>query len=165
MRAFTWGETKTLTLTDQSGKPKTPRRHFLEIFLGTGIIASLISFLYPVVRYLIPPPRSDLGSSTVLAAKVGEVAVNSGRIFRFGDKPALLILTSNDKYLAFTAVCTHLGCTVQYRPDLHEIWCPCHNGKYDLHGRNISGPPPRPLTEFVVNVRGEDIYVSRPAAS
>jgi cytochrome b6-f complex iron-sulfur subunit len=101
----------------------------------------------------------------VLAAKVGELSVNSGKIFRFGDKPALLILASNDKYVAFTAVCTHLGCTVQYRPDLHEIWCPCHNGKYDLNGRNISGPPPRPLTEFTVNVRGEDIYVSRSAAS
>lgn len=137
----------------------------MEVFLGTGIVASLISFIYPVIRYLIPPPRSDLGSSTVLAAKVGELPVNSGRIFRFGDKPAILILTAGDKYLAFTAVCTHLGCTVQYRPDLHEIWCPCHNGKYNLHGRNISGPPPKPLTEFEVHVRGDDIYVSRSAAS
>lgn len=154
-----------MTLTDESEKQKTPRRHFIEIFLGTGIIASLVSFLYPVVRYLLPPPQSDLGSSTVLAAKVGQLRVNSGMIFRFGNKPALLILAADDKYLAFTAVCTHLGCTVQYRPDLHEIWCPCHNGKYDLHGRNISGPPPRPLSEFVVNVRGVDIYVSRPAAS
>ena len=154
-----------LTATNESQNHKTPRRHFLEFFLGTGIAASLISFLYPVIRYLIPPPRTDLGSNTVLAAKVGELAVNSGKIFRFGDKPALLILTPSDKYVAFTAVCTHLGCTVQYRPDLREIWCPCHNGKYDLHGRNISGPPPRPLTEFNVNVKGEDIYVSRTAAS
>jgi len=154
-----------LTRTDESKSERPPRRHFLEIFLGTGIVASLISFLYPVIRYLIPPPRSDLGSNTVLAANVGALRVNSGKIFRFGDKPAILILTPGDKYVAFTAVCTHLGCTVQYRPDLHEIWCPCHNGKYDLQGRNISGPPPRPLVEFDVHVRGNDIYVSRPAAS
>lgn len=154
-----------MTPTNESQSEKTPRRHFLEIFLGTGIVASLISFFYPVIRYLIPPPQSDLGSNTVLAAKVGELSVNSGRIFRFGDRPALLILTTNGKYLAFNAVCTHLGCTVQYRPDLREIWCPCHNGKYDLQGRNISGPPPRPLAEFTVNVKGEDIYVSWTAAS
>lgn len=154
-----------MTPNDEGRDQKTARRHFLEIFLGTGIVASLAAFIYPVIRYLIPPPQSDLGSNTVLAAKVGELPVNSGKIFRFGDKPALLILTSGDKYLAFTAVCTHLGCTVQYRPDLREIWCPCHNGTYDLNGRNISGPPPRPLTEFDVNVRGENIYVSRSAAS
>jgi cytochrome b6-f complex iron-sulfur subunit len=154
-----------LTQDEKHRAEKPARRRFLEIFLGAGVTASLVSFLYPVIRYLIPPRRSDLGSNTILAAKVGELKVNTGKIFRFGDKPALLVLSANDKYLAFTAVCTHLGCTVQYRPDLHEIWCPCHNGKYDLHGRNISGPPPRPLTEFTVNVRGDDVYVSRTAAS
>ena len=150
----------TTNANNNQGK-KPARRRFLEILLGTGVTASLISVLYPVIRYLIPPPRTDLGSNTVLAGKVGALKVNSGKIFRFGDKPALLILTQQDKYLAFTAVCTHLGCTVQYRPDEHEIWCPCHNGKYDLHGRNISGPPPKPLTEFDVHVQGNDIYVSR----
>lgn len=135
------------------------------IFLGTGIVASLASFLYPVIRYLTPPPSTDLGSNTVLAATVGELAVNDGKIFRFGDHPALLVRTAEGDYLAFSAVCTHLGCTVQYRADLREIWCPCHNGKYDLHGRNISGPPPRPLTVFQVNVQGKEIYVSRTAAS
>jgi Rieske Fe-S protein len=154
-----------LTQTDENKNGKTARRHFLEIFLGSGIVASLVAFVYPVIRYLIPPPQSNLGVNTVLAAKVGDLSVNSGKIFRFGDRPALLILTSSDKYVAFTAVCTHLGCTVQYRPDLHEIWCPCHNGKYDLNGRNISGPPPRPLTEFDVHVTGQDIYVSRSPAS
>jgi cytochrome b6-f complex iron-sulfur subunit len=154
-----------LTPTSESKNIQQPRRRFLEFFLGTGIVASLVAFIYPVIRYLIPPPQSDLGANTVLAAKVGDLAVNSGKIFRFGDKPGLLILTAADKYVAFTAVCTHLGCTVQYRPDLKEIWCPCHNGKYDLNGRNISGPPPRPLTEFTVNVKGDDIYVSRSAAS
>ena len=154
-----------MKLNDRDLSQKTGRRRFLEIFLGAGVTASLISFLYPVIRYLIPPRRSDLGSNTVLAAKTGEMKPNSGRIFPFGDHPALLIYTASGDYLAFTAVCTHLGCTVQYQPAQHEIWCPCHNGKYDLHGRNISGPPPRPLTEYHVNVQGEDVYVSRTAAS
>ena len=62
---------------------------------------------------------------------------------------------------AFTAICTHLNCTVQYRADLDHIWCACHDGHYDINGKNISGPPPRPLEQYVVNVRGDDIVVSR----
>jgi Rieske Fe-S protein len=64
---------------------------------------------------------------------------------------------------AFSAVCTHLSCIVQYRPDLTQIWCACHNGHYDLNGKNIAGPPPKPLEEYAVNVRGDKIVVSKRA--
>ena len=57
------------------------------------------------------------------------------------------------------AVCTHLGCTVQYRGDLHDVWCACHNGMYAVNGRNISGPPPRPLETYEVILKGDEIYV------
>lgn len=67
-----------------------------------------------------------------------------------------------DKSLkAFSAVCTHLECTVQYRPDMERIWCACHNGIYDLNGRNVAGPPPRPLDVFKVAVQGDDVVVSK----
>ena len=131
------------------------------MFLGTGIVASLASFLYPVLRYLIPPPAAELSSDTVLAGKTGDLKPNSGKIFRFGSRPALLILTSDGKYRAMSGVCTHLGCTVQYRGDLHNVWCACHNGMYDLNGRNLSGPPPRPLEDYDVVVKGDEIYVQR----
>jgi Rieske Fe-S protein len=52
---------------------------------------------------------------------------------------------------------------VQYREDLSRIWCACHNGHFDLSGRNVQGPPPSPLESFVVNVRGEEIVISRDA--
>lgn len=141
--------------------PKPARRRFLEFLLGTSLTASLVSFLYPVIRYLIPPQQAELGSDLVLAAHVGELKPNSGMIFPFDGRPALLILTANGKYHAISAVCTHLGCTVQYRPDLREVWCPCHNGKYTVNGANISGPPPRPLQRFEVILKGHDLYVER----
>ena len=124
-------------------------------------MATIISFVYPAIRYVIPPPVSESGSRSVVAAKVGEVKDNSAKVFRFGSEPAILIRTAEGQYRAFTAVCTHLGCTVQYRTDLHEIWCPCHNGMYNLQGRNISGPPPRPLTEYAVHIQGEQIIFAR----
>jgi Rieske Fe-S protein len=139
----------------------TPRRRIVEVLLGGGLFASFVSFVYPVLRYLIPPPVADLGGDEVVASKVGDLKPNGFKIFRFGTRPALLLMTAEGEYRALSAVCTHLSCTVQYRSDLHQIWCACHNGLYDLAGRNVSGPPPRPLQVFQVHVRGDEIVVSR----
>lgn len=150
------------TSTGATGATPSPsRRRFVEVLLGGGIVATAVAFLYPVLRYLVPPAATDLGADTVVAAKVGELKPNSGKIFRFGSRPGLLILTSSGDYKALSATCTHLSCTVQYRSDLKEVWCACHNGMYDLAGRNISGPPPRPLEAYNVHVSGEEVVVSR----
>jgi len=137
------------------------RRRFMQFLLGGGLLASAASFFYPVVRYLVPPAAVDLGGDSVVAAKVGELKVNSGKIFRFGSRPGLLVRTADGEYRAMSAVCTHLNCTVQYRSDVREVWCACHNGFYDLNGRNVAGPPPRPLDSYVVHINGDDVVVSR----
>jgi cytochrome b6-f complex iron-sulfur subunit len=142
-----------------TGKP--PRRRIVEALLGGGLFGSLASFVYPVLRYLVPPPVADLGGDEVVASKVGDIKPTGYKIFRFGTRPALLLMTAEGEYRALSAVCTHLGCTVQYRNDLRQIWCACHNGLYDLNGRNVSGPPPRPLEVFLVHVRGDEIVVGR----
>lgn len=138
-----------------------PRRGFIELLLGGGFLATAAAFIYPVLQYFVPPKTADLGGDSVVAAKVGDLAANSGKIFRFGSRPGLLIHTSDGQYRAMSAVCTHLSCTVQYRPDMREVWCACHNGTYNLDGRNVSGPPPRPLEAFDVQVRGDEVFVSR----
>lgn len=125
------------------------------------MFASAASFLYPIFRYLIPPASADLGADSVVAARIGELKPNTGKIFRFGSKPGLLVMTASGEYQAMWATCTHLDCTVQYRGDLHQVWCACHNGLYDLNGRNISGPPPWPLETFEVHLRGDEIVVNR----
>ena len=138
-----------------------PRRTVLKAFLGGGILASLGSFLYPVLRYLVPPAETNMGVDSVVAAATTELKPNSAKIFRFGSRPALLIHTADGEYRAMSATCTHLSCTVQYRKDVQQIWCACHNGMYDLNGRNISGPPPRPLENYQVHVQGDEIHVVR----
>ncbi len=121
-----------------------------------------ISVFYPLVKYLIPPKIAEPTTFTVtLPWKVAEVKANSGRIFRFGSRPGLLVKTPAGDLRAFSAICTHLDCTVQYREDRQEIWCACHNGKYDLSGKNVSGPPPRPLEALEVKTRGDQIVVIR----
>jgi len=133
----------------------------MQVLLGGGLLASAVAFLYPVLRYLVPPAATDLGGDSVVAAKVGDLKANSGKIFRFGSRPGLLVRTADGEYRAMSAVCTHLNCTVQYRSDVREVWCACHNGFYDLNGRNVAGPPPRPLESYVVHINGDDVVVSR----
>jgi Rieske Fe-S protein len=144
---------------DSPEKPE--RRRFFGMFLGGGLFASAISFLYPILRYLVPPATVDLGGDSVVAAHVGELRRGSAKVFPLGNRPALLVLGNDGEYHAMSAVCTHLNCTVQYVADVHNVWCACHNGRYDLTGRNISGPPPRPLEQYDVHVRGDEIVVSR----
>jgi Rieske Fe-S protein len=152
-----------MSLPEISEKPGQPDRRLVNLLLGGGLAASVVSFLYPAIRYIIPPPIAESTSRSVVAAKVDELKRNTGKIFKFGSKPALLVRTADGTYRAITAVCTHLNCTVQYRDDLHQIWCACHNGLYDLEGRNVSGPPPRPLETFEVHIQGEDVVVTRKA--
>ena len=140
-----------------------PGRRWVNLLLGSGVVASIVSFIYPAMRYIIPPPVAESPSRFVVAAKVGELKNNSGKIFKFGSRPGLLVRLADGSYRAFSAVCTHLNCTVQYRSDLREIWCACHNGLYDLEGRNVSGPPPRPLESYEVHIQGEDVVVTRTA--
>jgi Rieske Fe-S protein len=138
------------------------RRNFLNWFLGTTAGAFVVAVLYPLSRYLIPPQVEESTAHTVaLSIKAQEVKANSGQIFRFGSQPAILINTPAGEVKAFSATCTHLGCIVQYRSDISQIWCACHNGHFDLNGKNIEGPPPKPLEEFVVNVRSDQIVVSK----
>jgi cytochrome b6-f complex iron-sulfur subunit len=145
---------------EESGAKRMPRRTALRFLMGT-VIGSVMSFFYPVVRYLIPPPESALSAAEALAGTVNELKPNSGKTFRFGSRPALLVRLGNGEYRSMSGVCTHLGCTVQYKPESTQIWCACHNGCYDLNGRNVSGPPPRALDTYEVHVRGQEIYVSR----
>lgn len=137
------------------------KRDFLKLMLGGGLVAWAAAVLYPVIAYLKPPKQAEVEVSSVKVGPLKDIAKDSGVIVRFGNKPVLVVRTAGGELRAFSATCTHLDCTVQFRADMGVIWCACHNGKYDLNGRNIAGPPPRPLDEYRVVVTGEDVFVSK----
>jgi Rieske Fe-S protein len=141
------------------------RRSFLDGLLGVGFVSTAVSVLYPVWRFVIPPVNAEPTTDSIVAGKASEFQPNSGAVVKFGTKPAIIIRTPEGEFRAFTAVCTHLECTVQYKSETSQIWCACHNGVYDLAGNVVSGPPPRPLESFTVNLRGEsgqeEVVVSR----
>ena len=142
-----------------TGEPR--RRDVLNWLLGTWLAGVVGSILYPIARYLVPPDLPEAAPPSVVAGKAADMAPNTGRIVAFGTTPVIVVRTSTGDLRAFAATCTHLACTVQYRPDLEHIWCACHNGHYDLNGRNIEGPPPQPLGRYDVTVQGQDIVIVR----
>jgi cytochrome b6-f complex iron-sulfur subunit len=142
---------------------KSTRRKFILGSLISSLAGFFIMLVYPIVRFIMPPPIPESSQNSVNAATIDELQPGSAKIFPFGNKPAILIRMPNGEYRAFSAVCTHLQCTVQYRDDLKLIWCACHNGKYDLNGNVVSGPPPAPLEAFDVNIGGKDVIVSKKA--
>ena len=143
---------------------QTNRRGFLKYFAYRRINwFCRLNFLSSVFHTSNLPNKQKLKLSSVLAGKNSDFEPDTGKIIKFGSKPVILIRLKDKTFRAFTATCTHLACTVQFRSDLGVIWCACHNGKYDLNGRNISGPPPRPLTEYNVIQKGKEIYISKNA--
>ncbi len=148
-------------MNKNNNKPKLEtRRSFLNILLSTVSGIFLTFIIYPIYKYLIPPKDNTPKVTSVEVGNVDDLKPNSGKIFRFGNEPGILIKTPEGELRAFTAICTHLACTVQYRDDFTHIWCACHNGHYNLQGINIAGPPPSPLAPYKVNIKDGKVYVS-----
>jgi len=133
----------------------------LNWLLGTWATGVVGAVCYPILRYLVPPDVPEAPTLAVSAGPAATLAPNTGRVVPFGSEPAIVIRLPTGELRAFSATCTHLSCTVQYRPDLQQIWCACHNGHYNLNGVNVSGPPPRPLEPYDANVEKGDITISR----
>ncbi len=136
------------------------RRKFINGLMVIGGIGTLGAAIYPVVEYLVPP---DSGEPTVTSLKVGKLSefeMNSSKIIKFGRIPVMLIRDESGDLHALAATCTHLDCIVQYRQDAKQIVCACHNGVFDLKGRNVSGPPPKPLEEFAVIIKDDEIIIT-----
>jgi nitrite reductase/ring-hydroxylating ferredoxin subunit len=94
-------------------------------------------------------------------ASADEVAVGGAVGFSYPDEhePCLLVRIGAGEFVAFNQKCTHLSCAVIPRPAEDSFYCPCHEGRFDLRtGRPTAGPPRRPLTRVVLDVRGRDIY-------
>ena len=159
--------------------PSNSRRGWLLRILTAAISLSVLVILYPVAWFLRPRKATVSGAMEVTAPfRVSEIITTESNPFNFGGRPCLVVLTPgganrlatgepllSDDVRAFDAVCTHIDCTVKFRPDRQDIFCNCHDGVYDLNGKNISGPPPRPLEAYHVALRGEvgneEIVISR----
>lgn len=140
--------------THASDRPDSRRRKLLNWFLGTSTVALLLSILYPILRFVSPPSVPEATTDQVDAGPINDpdLVAKGYKIIRFGAEPVIVVRVSDTDIRAFSATCTHLACTVEFRRREKDLYCNCHGGEYDLRGRNVAGPPPKPLTPFKVDL-------------
>lgn len=138
---------------------RVSRRAFLaNAVLGIAGVLGLGALSARFLQYLVPPapPQREVELATVMLETIPDrggvvVPLPSGHV---------ALQRDGDRVFAHSAVCSHLGCIVQWRPQGRQAWqCPCHKGSYDAQGRVLSGPPPRGLAAVPAAVRDGMVYV------
>lgn len=143
----------------QDTKPPMSRRGFLYALVGFSALATAGGVLTPIISYLWPPKKAaGAKGERVAVASVADLPVGKGAVYSVANKPVLVVNTG-EGLKAVSAVCTHLGCIVFWDAEKKAIRCPCHEAYFTLTGAVISGPPPKPLDTYQVQIEGEKIYV------
>jgi cytochrome b6-f complex iron-sulfur subunit len=137
---------------------KISRRSFLTKLIGVVFGATGILFAAPVVKYLMP--KKGAGGDNIFTNADGkpilETEIKEGASFiGLSRKGPTIVIRRTGKLIALSAVCTHLGCLVKWVPNEDIFFCPCHAGKFDANGVNISGPPPEPLVVYKVETAND----------
>jgi cytochrome b6-f complex iron-sulfur subunit len=148
----------------QAGE-EASRRTFAKMALGTVGFCYAAAIGYPIYRYLASPVEKASAAAAVTEVTLKDaqkLPVGSAMMFRFGTQPSMLIHHADGNWVALSAICSHLGCTVQFQAEQNRIYCACHGGTYDPKtGANVAGPPPKPLKRYKVTITEKDVLVSR----
>ena len=110
---------------------------------------------------LIPRERRTFEKAFVAQTK--DIPVGGSLQFSYPRPNDICILVQPEpgKFVAYSRRCTHLSCPVQYQPDQHRLYCPCHNGAFSLEdGHVLQGPPPRSLPRIEIEIVGERIFAT-----
>lgn len=137
---------------------KLRKRRAVITGLLTGIIGALAAgTFWPFWRYLNPKEKE--GAEETVSIPRLQVPVGGAHFFRFEGHAAVLLQPSPGNFTALSAVCTHLGCIVEWRPERGVLFCPCHAGVFSTSGKVLSGPPPRPLPSYPVEVVDGEVRI------
>ncbi len=157
------------TRSDVSDAPAlgSSRRDFIRFLIGVSFISTFAGVSLPLISYLLPP---DLPTRTgvhkqgpSLVGSLADFAPGTGKIVLVDNKPVIIVNTVEGGVRAFSAVCTHLGCVVEWNESRNVIQSPCHNGRFNpVTGAVVSGPPPRALPAFELAIKGGNVYVGNP---
>ena len=102
----------------------------------------------------------ELGAPTLFKPRV---TFQNGWVSEEKEVGVYVLTEDGRDYHAMSNICTHLGCRVRWIGGQQQFFSPCHNGVFDKHGFVVSGPPPRPLDEFVTKVENGELFIQLPA--
>ena len=123
-------------------------------FLGT---TTLISFVYPVSKFLIPP-KSNAKDAQVTINK-DQIPTGTAKEITYNEIPLVIINRRGSGFIALSRVCTHLGCLVGYDSFNSKLVCPCHAGEFDLEGNVLTGPATKSLQRYPLKISAKQITI------
>ncbi len=141
--------------------PSVTRREFLNTLFTGWFIAFFAACIYPLLKFIYPNLEKEPDFVILNAKDFLEIPNNSTKPFPWGGKLGLIFKKDDGTIHALKGVCTHMECNIMYKPEERKFYCPCHKGYFDQDGKNISGPPPRPLEFFEVRIENEKLIVSK----
>jgi cytochrome b6-f complex iron-sulfur subunit len=134
------------------------RRKFLQIILTFLGSITFFSFAYALVKFLSALPAARAGNKKLVIRK-SDIPSGEARNIIYGNIPAVIVNRPEKGFIAFSRVCTHLGCLVEYNERKQIFLCPCHAGIYDVEGNVVSGPPPKAMSTIPLRIEGGDIVI------
>jgi Rieske Fe-S protein len=135
-----------------AGEEEVTRREFVR-YLTVGSVGAALGSTWLAVS---TSGRSPAVGGELEVVAIDDIPVPGTHLFRYptADDPAIIIRPTEDTILGYSQRCTHLACVVYYEHDVGELICPCHGGHFDAaDGRNLTGPPQRPLNTIGLEVR------------
>jgi cytochrome b6-f complex iron-sulfur subunit len=130
---------------------ETSRRDFLNDVAAGALGIAGLGAMVVTYRYLSPNALFE-PSTTFRAGNPGLYPVNS---VTFNQDQQVYIVRTQEGFYAVSAVCTHLGCITQWKPEANVIACPCHGSKFRSDGTKVEGPAPRSLPHFSITLTAD----------
>lgn len=149
--------TTSQPISSAATRPNSPfvsRRQFIQM----GAAALGAAWLGLIVQSRLFPAQTSGQTIKPVEFPLSDLPVGGSKQVLYGSTP-VIVLRTPESVRAFSLICTHLGCTVQWQTDKGQFYCPCHDGRFDQFGEVIAGPPPVPLEQIAVSVQGERIIV------
>lgn len=137
--------------------PPEQRRKFLVVMVAAvgGVLAAASG--WSLLKFL--SPSSGQAGGEGVSVPRSAVKTGGAHLFQFRGKPAVVLQPQPGEYVALSAVCTHLGCVVQWQEGKGEFLCPCHGGRFNAAGTVLGGPPPRPLERLALKLDGDQLRI------
>jgi len=137
------------------------RRQFLNTLFGGSLLAFFSGTLFSLAKFAFPTLGKEPDFVVLDKKDFTGISKNSAKAFAWGGILGLYLKKEDGSVAALKGVCTHMECNVAYRPAEKKFYCACHKGWYDEAGKNIAGPPPKPLEFFEVMEKGEKLIIAR----
>ncbi|MFQ5651501.1 MAG: ubiquinol-cytochrome c reductase iron-sulfur subunit [bacterium] len=138
------------------------RGFFRRVLMSVGLVASYGTGAVYAIQFLLPKKKAPKYRK-LLVASLEELSAGGSKVFKDLQGRDMILVNTGAGFKAISTLCTHLGCRAYWEPENNRFFCPCHEGVFDVNGTVVSGPPPRPLERYEVEVdENDNVFVMLP---